>query len=316
MSHAQAHVVVPRIAYLGGMSDTRRKILERRARFIGAALAGLTGCGGETLEEPRDASSDAVLDTRDSAIVDSAFDVVQAEACLSAPLPHVGGACTTDTDCDPSGVSGSQCSLTAFTVGPLMPTPTCVNALECPITDSASVQRCADDGVCSRGVCFPKCTFGSDGLAPKGCIGKNGCIALGKNVGACIGGCATDADCPAPSRCQRETGYCVNSLVTYPRGVGAACTKVEMAVCNCMYPPGATAGYCTTACRAGTSSCPAGFACDVGLPLADYPSVPVGLLGHCAKQCTSDAECPAGTCAENAGTGRICVVGPELRAVP
>lgn len=236
---------------------------------------------------------------------------------LSPAQPRVGGSCSTDVDCDPSGYTESTCSLTTSPFGPIFPTPTCINVWLCAPSEPTTLGGCGENGVCLHSVCVPRCTFlGTDGLPPKGCLGKNGCVALAKNVGACFGGCTADADCPAASKCQLETAWCVTKLVTYSKAVGAKCSTTETDVCNCVAPPGSTDGYCTQACQAGASSCPTGFACDVGLPPADYPYVPPGLFGHCAKSCSDDTDCPAGTCAESAGAGRVCVVGPALRTLP
>ncbi len=288
------------------MSDlARRKILERRARFVAAALAGLTGCGQSSSDAPTGVGVDADAST------DARSDAIAPEVCLSPPAPPpVGGPCSSDSDCNPSSFGENQCSLGAFGLNPILPTPVCIDTVSCGL-DTSTIETCGSGtGVCAGSVCWPKCTFGVDGAAPAGCLGKNACAAIGKNIGFCFAACAVDADCPTGSGCQPESGWCVERPVSFTKALGEPCTAADDSVtCHCVVGPDEDAGgYCTTICRAGMTACPTGFTCDVRLPAAEYPRVPLGLLGHCAKNCTSDTDCPAGTCVE-----RVCAVGLALK---
>ncbi|MBI2394329.1 MAG: hypothetical protein HYV09_32465 [Deltaproteobacteria bacterium] len=307
------------------MTDARRRILERRARFVSAALAGIAvGCGnGHERAQPVDAGA--------GALVDALVDTARPEACLSPPPDvclspaqpdPVGAACDDDGDCQ-QALGDSFCS-TSFGEGPVYPAPVCVSN-ECDFFDGA-IETCGrGTGVClnagAGGLCLPMCRFANDGAAPTGCIGKNACNPYGfrvaggslQGIGYCFGGCRADEDCPTGSKCQRETGLCVKAPVVYTKPLGAACTSADAKACNCV--TGAGGGYCTSVCRFGETACPAGFTCDARLPRPDFDKVPVGLQGYCLKDCTADADCPAGTCLENAGTGRkTCQIGfPLLR---
>lgn len=291
----------------------RRKILERRARFVGAALAGLTGCGNSSPTAAPDASADVAGDVFDGG---TPFDAPQPEACLAPPPPPpVGAPCKVDGDCAATSFGDNQCSLGAFG-DPILPTPVCIDTVSCGL-DTATLERCGSGtGVCAGSVCWPKCEFSADGAPPKGCLGKNACTAAANGVGFCFAGCADDADCPAGSQCQPESGWCVRTVVAFAKALGEPCAAADEGVaCHCVLQGEDEGGYCTRICRAGDATCPTGFLCDVRLGAGDYPLVPAGLLGHCAKECAVDADCPAGTCVVRAGTAgkKVCAVGEALR---
>ncbi|MBI2392853.1 MAG: hypothetical protein HYV09_24930 [Deltaproteobacteria bacterium] len=246
----------------------------------------------------------------------------------SSALVPVGTACTTSAACDPTGAGVGICSSQFAPPDTLDPSPSCM-ALACEGGSADVGKSCGlgGAGLCipggAKGHCLDKCTFGSTGAA-SGCLGKTGCrpwswTRVGGGVtgtGYCSAGCGADADCSAGQKCQTESGYCVATVTTYPKAVGATCTASSECACRINALSGL--GYCVKACKTGdaTAGCPTGFTCDPGLPATDtggalFSGVPSGLLGICWKNCTTDAECTplGGHCESNTATGvKVCRV--------
>lgn len=249
-------------------------------------------------------------------------------ADASPALVPVGTACTTSSTCDPTGAGVGVCSNQLATPDTINPSPSCV-AMACNggADDVGKPCGLGGGGLCiaggAEGQCMDGCTFGSTGSA-SGCLGKTACRpyawarvgGAAQGSGYCVGGCGADADCSAGQRCQTESGYCVATLTTYGKTLGASCTSSSE--CPCRINAGSGLGYCVKACKTGDSvaSCPSGFTCDPGLPATDtggalFTGVPSGLTGTCWKNCTSDAECTplGGHCEANVATGqKVCRV--------
>jgi len=213
----------------------------------------------------------------------------------------VGTACSDDVECDLSGRADSLCAT-------YLPSPACVEQ-NCDPTASGKV--CDEGrGTCrsfgSATVCLPRCTFGDDGAAPIGCVGRNACRYEGtepafdagldgssgnRGFGSCFGGCTSDADCVAPMKCQRDFGICLDTPIATTKALGDACVKADaFKACSCDYGESG-AGYCTRACRVDTDeTCPAGYACDAYLP-PEFTKAPHDMAGGCKKICTTDTDC-------------------------
>ena len=265
----------------------------------------------------------------------------------------VGKACQANSDCQPPGGPGvSLCSNTAFTQ-PIWPTPVCVITTCDPVdpTGNGAVQFCdgaptdtSAPGLCvpttnpiqkGMGICMPKCTFGANfsgpGGAPLGCQGKDTCNVAAfavdntgaiVGVGYCFGGCVSDGDCPAGSKCQVDQAVCLKSTTTPTKTIGQACTSADTTnnVCSCESAAATGMGICTQSCIAGGAACPAGYACDSGetttVPglAADGGAVPgfsqqtAGLAGVCLPTCgAGGANCPANlTCLTTETVGPVC----------
>lgn len=216
----------------------------------------------------------------------------------AAPLAYdgtLGKPCKLTTDCDPPGGPGvNVCSISAYGIGPLWPTPVCILVRCDPVgPGNGSFQYCdgpANDptspGICvpttspaqpSMGTCLPRCQFGVDGGAPTGCQGKDVCNFAGVTTtaggavlgeGYCYGGCALDADCPTGSHCQADEGTCLATLDSRTKMPGQGCTSADStstaSACFCDYSPETNQGYCTQSCVVGGAPCPTGYLCDTG----------------------------------------------------
>ena len=240
---------------------------------------------------------------------------------------------------------------------PLFPDAVCVDPSPCDLGDGTSVLFCdgADPtdptlpGICLpsgtattgiAGLCLPKCTIPSDGTAPVGCHGKDVCNAFafgtdasGKvsGFGYCFGGCVADGDCPTGSKCQKDQGLCVATLMTATKSLGATCSANDTSGttygCNCLTNPKTQLGYCSQFCIVGQpSNCGAGFVCDAQLPTmltggtAGFTTQNAGLGGTCLQACgnapVADAGSPTGGDAssdaapEAGGTGTPAAMCP------
>lgn len=246
----------------------------------------------------------------------------------SPTLVPINKPCTASAECDPTGAKVGICSNSYFPPDSLDPSPVCM-ALACESGAAGINKPCGlgGAGLCvgggTAGRCLPGCSFGSTGAAT-GCVGKNACrqytwervSGTVKGLGYCTGGCAADADCSAGQKCQKEDGYCVSTLVTYTKTLGATCTSSSE--CPCKLNGSTGLGYCVKFCKTGdaTATCPSGFTCDPNLPASDatgalFSGVATGMSGTCYKNCTSDTECTplGGHCEANTATGvKVCQV--------
>jgi len=110
--------------------------------------------------------------------------------------------------------------------------------------------------------------------------------------------CTTDAECAAGWTCQKDAGTCTRKPYVAAKAIGESCTSAD--ACWCIRRT-LTKGYCTQFCRVGSvGTCPGGFACDPGLP-TEFTTAPADLAGHCAKTCTSDADCVNSSCVAAGG---------------
>jgi hypothetical protein len=243
-----------------------------------------------------------------------------------------GKPCTDDATCDVTGAGINSCG-NAFAIGTIYPDPVCLGR-GCDIGDGTSIMGCDHDlGVClddgASGICLGACAFGADGGAlTTPCVGKDACNVLGwgkdasgklQGVGYCFGGCTADADCKAGNKCQKESGLCVKTVLTYTKAVGDPCTDADAkspAKCECLYLTTTKKGYCSSFCKVGdaTTSCPTGFTCSPGLPTKDstdgsalFSKDPTGIGANCLKNCTTDADCTTinSTCRDTA-SGKVC----------
>jgi hypothetical protein len=223
----------------------------------------------------------------------------------------VGDACTTNAMCDTTGEGINYCSLGAFSGSSVYPSPVCLATCDDPAPEL--LKPCdSGRGIClstgAAGVCVPPCSFGNDGAAPKGCLGRNMCWPLARASAAewrgyCAGGCADDADCPTGNLCDPDRLNCVKSVPTAKKPLGAACDNTDASTAACVCPLGRTSGlgYCTRVCRVGETSCPTGYVCDPGLPDGDPALVPAAVGAYCRKVCATDSECVNSQCRQHAG---------------
>lgn len=222
-----------------------------------------------------------------------------------------GNACTSTAECDPLGLGTAACSNDYDWPGfGTQLSPVCLGQECAPLTTGTAMQSCdGDRGLCVfAGLCMPVCRFDASGDPPKGCLGRTACHAREwtgvAGAGFCMGGCESEADCPAGIRCHPDWAICEN-VAASTKPLGESCTG--SGGCLCLTAPGATAGQCTRVCRVGGVACPSGFACDPLLtnPIAKLPS---GLAGLCQKVCASDADCVTGArCEQHGGlTEKTC----------
>lgn len=298
--------------------------------LVSAVLFGqlLAGCSAVPLTRP--AGSDAGTGTASDAGGDAGADET------------TGKRCSSDADCHAQGAPAiNKCSNDpsfAQTIGgvpvQLWPTPICLEPLPgngqgncdpAPPSDPYGqiIHFCdgPDDvsspGICvamntprpqsGEGICYPKCTFATDGSAPLGCVGSDACVYDGyammggavTGLGFCQGECQQDSDCSAlgtGSRCQVDLGFCTTSPRSRTKSIGEGCSATDetSGACNCA---GASAGgYCTTACTVGGPACPPSWVCDTRQPatlefggaVAAVPvtAAPMGMVGTCAPECS------------------------------
>jgi hypothetical protein len=266
----------------------------------------------------------------DTGRIDAAFDAPPFDGPPTSAT--VGDLCTSDDHCDRVGDGINKCSNALFRDGALYPTPVCIG-VDCDPGDGTVITGCdGEKGVClstgSGGICLPACSFDNTGAAPAGCRGADVCnvFGFGKDssgapigVGYCFGGCTKDLDC-ATGVCQRETGLCVNTRVTYTKPFGSTCVTADATAnrCSCLYTTASGAGYCSTFCKVGdpATTCPSGFACSAGLPTNEsdgtalFSRDPAGIGGYCLKTCSTDADCaPLNAYCDSTASGKICQPG-------
>jgi hypothetical protein len=249
-------------------------------------------------------------------------------ACTE-PMPGgvVGKPCAHSAECDLTGAGTDFCGADSFSLGPLSPTPTCVQ-VDCAVPTTDAPAFCGGGGenaIClsgspgSTGICIGACRFDGSGAAPSGCPGKDACNPYSWRVGPsgamegfgyCIGGCRVDGDCPAGSQCQTDARLCVKTVNPTPKKQDEPCKNTEstpsLLICNCVADLASGAGYCARACSVG-ESCGAGHVCDPMLPTS-FSTLPKGVAGACLKTCTKDGDCLAGTvCRQSGGiAGKTC----------
>ena len=250
-----------------------------------------------------------------------------------------GKPCMANSDCQPPNGPGLNVCSTSVTAAPVYPTPICRNLMTCDPGTDGKIHYCdgPDDpsspGVCyavdnppqsGRGVCYPQCLIPTDGsaIAETACQGKNTCgfygtrvdPASGKTIaiGVCYGGCTTDADCPANSKCQTNASSCRQTVSAPTKNLGDPCTSADeqSRACVCLSGPSGS-GFCTVACITGSTSygCPAGYVCDatVSPSVAGAQNDP-GLAGNCYATCTGDGgTCPGTTVCTRGPAGFDCV---------
>lgn len=233
--------------------------------------------------------------------------------------PHVGATCASDDDCSPRGASVCathpiESTPNAPTFELSLPDPVCIMT-SCTIPSGAPL--CANgEGFCYQSYpgaptdCLPLCTYRESAGASL-CPGADSCqiryvdgsTSELVGYGICYFGCQSDADCKQGTHCQREYGGCIATPLAFAGSPGEPCTIADDGVlCNCLYTDRTGAGYCTSSCVTGgsSSSCPAGFVCDVELPSASATGTksfleppPPGLRGYCLKTCAGDTDCAA-----------------------
>ncbi len=159
---------------------------------------------------------------------------------------------------------------------------------------------CADDEVCFRGACQPRCGGGEFKCAPPlVCGSESVCIAAdcmdvecgdGEvcHDGECVGAC-DDVVCPYGAACR--SGVCVD-----------VCEGVECDdgfSCEVSYPPeldGAPVGICASC---GCTGCDDGYSCEQNLCVED----------ECVDMsCNAGFRCKAGECVDNCD-GAVCPAG-------
>lgn len=197
--------------------------------------------------------------TADSIVViDSATDTGTDTGVLADKT--TGKICTSDVDCDLTGLGLGVCTNGIYIVGPLNPTAVCMQidfggGDACLPTDTTTIRYCdGDTGIClqsgtAAATCEPRCQLKGDGTWVETCAGKNACYpeALttatdGKTlvVGSCQGGCVTSADCPSGSVCDVGQNLCVNKTCTSDTACKTAWGTGAPAAWKCDF----TSGYC------------------------------------------------------------------------
>jgi hypothetical protein len=272
------------------------------------------------------------------------------------PDGTTGKACKTNAECIGDGGAGINKCSSAYAFKfygvqvELWASPVCIippsatgNCDPAPATDplGQGVHFCdgPDDpsapGIClafnpsapvaGQGVCYPKCTFGTDGSAATGCVGASACglvnylldtsaagpdggglsLANVQGVGFCQSACQKDADCSPLGTgfvCQNDLGDCTMKTLARTKQPGAACTTAgttnDETTGACFCAAGSTgAGFCSSVCTVGGNPCPDGWVCETGEPTvldfgAGAPTFPPltkqtsGMLGTCTPACT------------------------------
>ena len=284
---------------------------------------------------PFDARRDSIAPPPDSFVPDFGRETEPFPDTGPASENTVGTVCKDDATCDPLGTGDNKCASDTFSFGSLYPTPVCIG-LNCDPGSGTTVMPCDNGlGIClstgggGGGICLPVCKFDDTGAAPTGCIGKDACNvftfgsdpATGKPnaAGYCFGGCTADADCSL-GKCQKESGLCVKTVVSYSKTVGTPCSRPDaQRNCECLFSGTTDKGYCSQFCHAGdgtgAATCPTGFTCSASLPTTDpsgaplFTTTPKGAAGYCLKSCATDADCTAlnAKCTDTTD-GRVCTV--------
>ncbi len=165
------------------------------------------------------------------------------------------GLCDEDADCEPGGECNEWAS-------------TCVAAGESPTTGSETGGPCTDDDGCMSGNCIPPYDPGFSGWANGYCI--SGCILpMGYNTNTFFSGdalpqgtCAGDAVCfPNGSYTRGDLGVCLAGCTT-----DADCRADEAYYClkDIDLPSGDTSHYTRGVClpmSCQSDPCPSGFSC-------------------------------------------------------
>jgi len=298
---------------------------------LGAILAGCSSTSAQPTDGGLTASNEAA---GDGSTANSGNDGTTGQPCTSnASCRRDGGPGVNRCSNDPSFVQ----TIAGVTVQ-LWPTPVCLEPLadngqgNCDPAPAAtdpngrSVHFCdgpdapSSPGICvaadpahpqsGQGVCYPKCTFGTDAAAPSGCAGHDACVYYAYSLvdasvtgfGFCQGECLQDSDCSALGdeyACQVDLGFCTTGPVARTKSVGATCTAADEAsgACSCESAGSAGLGYCTSACVAGASGCPSSWVCDTRQPAivgfegstAEVPvtAAAMGMVGTCAPRCST-----------------------------
>ena len=252
--------------------------------------------------------------------------------CIKA-LPTAAGQ---GGNCDPTdAVNDPLGQFTHFCDGPDDPSSPGI----CVALDAAAPQP-------GQGICYPKCTFKTDGTPATGCAGHNACGLVSyfldpqtntvTGYGFCQGACSQDSDCadvPAPPgdagtyHCQPDIGYCTTTPITKrAKNIGDACSHVGVVndvtqgACNCA--SGTTnLGFCTSVCTAGGPPCPNGWVCDTGQPVSlsfamgatqvGLSKQTKGMIGTCAPPCVAGG--PAAQCPTNSTCNATSVAGADCQ---
>jgi len=303
-----------------------------RAALLGAILGGCSSPSAHPMGEGPSASSDAA--PADGSTANSEHDETTGQPCASnADCRRDGGPGVNRCSNDPSYAQ----TIGGVTVQ-LWPTPVCLEPLaadgqgNCDPAPAGtdpngrSIHFCdgpdapSSPGICvavdpahpqpGQGVCYPKCTFGTDAAAPVGCANHDACVYYSYSLvdasvtgfGFCQGLCQQDSDCNGLGDeygCQVDLGFCTTGPLVRTKSVGAACSAADEAsgACNCDVAGSAGLGYCTSACVAGTSVCPPSWVCDTRQPAivsfegstaeAPVAAAAMGMVGTCAPRCSS-----------------------------
>jgi hypothetical protein len=314
---------------------------------LGVAIVG--GCSSSTTCPPGYTCSQGSA-TGSSSGIFRRFNDSGAETSTT-PMINVDGttgkACAKNTDCIGDGGAGINKCSSAFAFKfygvqiQLWASPVCIippsatgNCDPAPPGDptGANVHFCdgPDDptapGIClafnpsapvaGQGVCYPKCTFGTDGAAATGCVGASACGLINylldpttnavQGVGFCQSACQNDADCHplgTTYACQSDLGDCTIKTVARTKHPGDACTTAgtvnDQTTGACFCDTGAVmSGFCSSVCTVGGNPCPLpGWVCDTGEPTIldfgpgamTFPPLTTqtkGMLGTCTPACT------------------------------
>jgi len=206
---------------------------------LSLTVGGVAACGTsdpEPIAPAKDSGTDAKTD---GVVTDSKPGEVSVvdggdSGPLVTPDKTTGKACTSDGDCDVTGNGLGVCTNKLYIISPLNPTAICIQLDKgggdaCDAGDGTTIPLCdGDTGICTKSgtnpaTCEGLCVLDNTGKVTTACTGKNACNpeaigtdSAGKNTlfGSCQGGCATDADCPAPSVCDELENICVDKTCT------------------------------------------------------------------------------------------------------
>ncbi len=305
-----------------------------------AAFTGSTGGAWSQHEVVQLFASDHAVNPRDGCCASDADCATSPAGPICDPAKHLCGLCVeSDTShcppampaCDLSS-SSNQCTVACNGNNGSGASHACVSVAFPACTTPGSCATCNGDFQSTGSI---DCGVGAPFCSPTGYCGlctTNGDCRTTNAVhlslycngakGACVGSCASDADCGPGNVCDAKDGKC-----GYANGDGPCTAATAAAVCRSA-TCGAMSNECVPAGGEGCAAdadCSAGNYCDGSTlmcspTLANGQTIPSdGLHDGACTQATGEAVCAAGVCDRDGRCGlanghTVCATGAQCRS--